>query len=224
MYGKNFRAVINDYRIREARRLMAAPDIVIPDGTEAIGVDVFFEAKMKSLKFPNTLKSVNESFARCYNLTSIDFGSSIETIEYCSFYDCTSLTRVQLPASLKTIGKYAFGRGTNLTEIVMLGSVPPVMKESYDWDDNMYFNQFNDETFLTAAVYVPTDAVDTYKAAPGWSEFKNIQITTGIKGVTLGENQALWYTLDGKLLPARPETPGLYIKRTASGTAKEVIR
>lgn len=199
-------------------------DIVIPDGTEAIGVDVFFEGKMKSLKFPNTLKSVNESFARCYNLTSVDFGSSIETIEYCSFYDCTSLTRVQLPASLKTLGKNAFGRRTNLTEIVMLGSVPPVMKESYDWDDNAYYNQFNDETFLNAAVYVPTDAVDTYKAAPGWSEFKNIQVTTGIKGVTLGENQVLWYTLDGKLLPTHPETPGLYIKRTASGTAKEVIR
>lgn len=44
VYGKNFRAFINDYRIREARRLMAAPDTADRLTLQTIGENVGFRS------------------------------------------------------------------------------------------------------------------------------------------------------------------------------------
>ena len=60
---------------------------------------------------------------------------------------------------------------------------------------------------------MPAGCVDKYKAADGWSSFKNIVDVTGIREIkneTKGNDR--WYSLDGRELKSQPTVKGIYIK------------
>ncbi len=73
-----------------------------------------------------------------------------------------SITNLSLPASLKSIGDYCF----NYTgEITLDAMTPPTLGSDVFWN--------------YAAIKVPEDAVDTYKAAEGWSTYKSQILSIG---------------------------------------------
>ena len=65
-------------------------------------------------------------------------------------------------------------------------------------------------------LYVPSSALESYLATPGWRDFPEIVgfDPDGIsnKEVQLPPSATAWYTLQGVRLPSRPSTPGLYIQ------------
>lgn len=74
---------------------------------------------------------------------------------------------------------------------------------------------------LEGFTIVPMTTTTTVKA--GYSG----EILTSIETVdrdTDTEDTAIYYTIDGKLLSGRPASPGLYLRRTARGTEKCLIR
>ena len=99
--------------------------LVIPDGIEIIGPDVFvsnnkfLRSNIKSVKFPDSLKKIeNNAFFRCIYLTDIQFGNGLECIEKNAFASCRGLEEIVLPDSLRVIESQAFADCSQLKNVV----------------------------------------------------------------------------------------------------------
>ena len=104
-----------------------------------------------------------------YLVTSIGSGAfSLNGVDYYSDSDpnlsIDCLTSVTLPVSINLINEYAFGDCPNLRFIKCNGSVPP----------SAYDDSFDDKVYQNTTLYVPRDAVEAYRYATGWKNFKNI--------------------------------------------------
>ena len=126
--------VVNDIFMVEknSRRLVSLkPDIkeapenmVIPEGIEVIGKDAFLSKRfqhnnIKSVKFPDSLKEIEEkAFSQCVDLTDIQFGNGLECIEKNAFSSCIGLEEIVLPDSLRVIESQAFASCSKLKNIV----------------------------------------------------------------------------------------------------------
>jgi hypothetical protein len=86
---------------------------------------------------------------------------SLTKIEKSAFAYCEKLRDITIPANETEIGEEAF-IGCYLTSVTSLNIVPPTIFElSFDYDED-------------PILYVPAESVEKYKAAEGWSKFKNI--------------------------------------------------
>lgn len=127
--------VVNDIFMVEknSRKLVSLkPDIkeapenmVIPEGIEIIGSDIFVSknkfqcSNIKSVKFPDSLKKIeNNAFFRCTNLTDIQFGNGLECIGKIAFASCRELEEIVLPDSLRVIESQAFMDCSKLKNVV----------------------------------------------------------------------------------------------------------
>ena len=98
-------------------------DLVIPEGVNIIEEFAFYQANFSSVKFPSTLKEINrdafggnsfncdivlpeglqvigeDAFRHCNNITSIEFPSTIQTIQGAAFFDCFYISHIVCKAS-----------------------------------------------------------------------------------------------------------------------------
>lgn len=118
---------------------------------------------LSSITLNNATKSIgNYAFGRCSGLTSVSLGK-VETIGGQAFSGCSSLTAVTIPNTVTSIGKAAFYGCTSLLKITLESSTPPTIDSS--GDDGSFYNTNN------CHIFVPCDAVDTYKTA--WPEYSD---------------------------------------------------
>ena len=102
----------------------APENMVIPEGIEIIGKDAFLSNRfqhnnIKSVKFPDSLKKIEEeAFSQCVDLTDIQFGNGLEYIEKNAFSSCRELEEIVLPDSLRVIESRAFADCSKLKNIV----------------------------------------------------------------------------------------------------------
>lgn len=125
-------------------------------------------------------------FQECTTLIKVTIPSSVTQIGHSSFYNntnltkfnsstngelfipngvtilqpyvfqyCTGFTSAIFPSTITQIGNYCFADTTNLTTITLLATTPPTLGSS-------------NFAYVTA-IYVPSESVETYKAASGWS-------------------------------------------------------
>ena len=81
----------------------------IPEGTEVIGVSAFELAPFSSVEFPSSVHTLEESaFSQCTKLTNVTLPDSIVTIGNGAFSLCNSLEKITVGSGVKTIGKNAF--------------------------------------------------------------------------------------------------------------------
>ena len=81
----------------------------IPNGVETVAMGAFGNAKITSIKFPSSIKFINEdAFMNCRGLISINFPSSLEEIGSEAFDSCLNLTTVTIPSSVTYIGGKTF--------------------------------------------------------------------------------------------------------------------
>ena len=91
-------------------------------------------------------------------MVSIRLPESLTTISDGAFLGCSSLTKIVIPASVTNIGSWAFANCGKLRSIVCAGKEPPTVGDN--------FIAYSGD--LT--IYVPSEAVDTYKHASGWRD------------------------------------------------------
>ena len=112
---------------------------------------------------PNSVTSIGgDAFYCCRALTNIDIPNSVTSIGDRAFAGCSSLTSITIPNSVTTIGWEAFSGCNGLTEIYSLPLTPPTI-------DSFTFNGCYEAT-----LYVPYNALDSYKVADYWKNFTNI--------------------------------------------------
>ena len=91
----------------------------VKDGVAIIGDRAFFDAKLRTVTLPDSLRAIGQSaFAGCKNLTGIALPEGLEVIKETAFRDCESLAELTLPSTLLEVGARAFGPG--LKRLVIL--------------------------------------------------------------------------------------------------------
>ena len=143
----------------------ALTSIDLPDGVTTTGNGTFANCNsLKSITLPDGVTTIGYSaFYNCPALTSIDLPEGVTTIGNQAFYNCSALTSIDLPEGLTRILDYAFQSCTSLTTVTCQATGVP----------NLGVDAFKDCSRL-ANIYVPAGSVDGYKAATGWSDYKNI--------------------------------------------------
>ncbi len=139
-------------------------NIVIPDNVTTIGYQVFYESGLTSIVIPDKVTTLGSyAFYNCYQLADVKIGNGIETIPSTCFFNCISLKSIEIGSGIKSIGDQAFQRCSSLTDVYCRALTPPACGE----------NAFS-EVNSTINLYVPTESVDSYRAADGWKDFTNI--------------------------------------------------
>ena len=152
-------------------------NLIIPNSVTSIGYSAFSGCSgLTSITIPNSVTSIgNYAFANCSGLTSVTIPNSVTSIGDFAFYKCTSLTSITIGSEIKYINSYAFASCPELTDVTCYAENVPTT----------YSNAFYDTHIENATLHVPASAVNAYKAADPWKNFKNIieANPTGIKAI-----------------------------------------
>lgn len=142
-------------------------NITIPNGVTKIGDSAFWGcSKLTQIVIPNSVKTIGSSFIRdCTGLKNATFEEpcSITNING-MFLGCMSLEYLEVPSSVTNVG-WAFSNCTQLTTIRMKSTTPPRIQS-----DSLDANR----TPSLTTIEVPTEAVETYKAATNWSVYADL--------------------------------------------------
>lgn len=141
----------------------------------------------------------------------------MKTIDTSAFTHATHLQTVAIPEGVTNIGMTPFILCPSLTEITCLATTPPTL--------HMMAFSYLAQTDIT--LYVPDEAVETYKVTPTWKDFKvqplsatEISLTPALPASLRLEGSNYWYTLDGRRLDGKPAQHGIYV----FGGCKVVIK
>lgn len=136
---------------------------------DSIGNNTFQNCKaLTSVSLPTTTTIGYGAFQYCIALTSVSLPAT-ESIEDGAFGGCDALTNVSLPA-LTSIGERAF-YGCKLLADIYVGKEPAM----YIDDEIEASNPpFENVTYVTATLHVPSGCASAYKSADFWSDFKFI--------------------------------------------------
>ena len=93
------------------------------------------------------------------SITSLTIGNHPTSIGSGMFQNCKKLTTLVIPSNISSINGSAFYGCSGLTSITVHSTTPPTLGSSA-------FDNTND-----CPIYVPSESVDTYKAASGWSSY-----------------------------------------------------
>lgn len=139
-------------------------DIVIPEKITVDGVEYpvtsianyAFEScsSLTSVAMPSVTSIGIQAFSSCSDLTSVSM-PSVTSIGDEAFYSCP-ITHLSLPATLTSIGNSCF---TVTREITLAATTPAGLGTGAFWK--------------YAVIRVPESAVDDYRTAAGWSNYKD---------------------------------------------------
>jgi len=182
-------------------------EVVLPDNVKSIGASAFTECSdLVSVSFPRNFSSIRRgTFNGCTSLQSVTFPEYLDTIGGNAFAKCTSLKRVDLPASLTMLENGVFQRCENLSDVYCRAMTPP--------------NTFGLAVFRyispEATLHVPNEALQAYKEAVRWAEFKYIvpieEDTDAIMVQKSEPDTHLLFDLQGRPVKDTP-THGIYVK------------
>lgn len=120
---------------------------------------------MSAITVPDTLEVIDtHAFYHNYRLATFPYASSLTRIGDFAFSFCHSLTSATIPSGVTSIGQWAFEDCTGLTSVTMEDSTPPTL------GNYAFYNQYGTEQ-LNITIYVPANAVETYKQATNWSDY-----------------------------------------------------
>ena len=118
---------------------------------------------------------------------TVTIGDGVKTIYKEAFSKCENLETLRIGARVKTIEEYAFSNCFQLLKVYSDNVTPPTM-------------EYNTFSSYHGTLYVPTEAVSTYKRTKYWKEFWEILDfgPSSIHGITVNdENETDYYDLNG---------------------------
>lgn len=141
--------------------------------TGIAGQAFYYCDSLESLTLPSTLQTIgDDAFSDCSVLTGVDIPEGVTNIGERAFAWC-GLQSVTLPSTLQSIGGEAFW-DCPLTDVHCHALVPPVMLAGEASEMMSEAGAFDEDTYATATLYVPSEAVGNYQAAQYWEKFLNI--------------------------------------------------
>ena len=195
--------------------------VTIGESATTIGDYAFFEChNLTDVTIPDSVTTIGEcAFLVCESLTSITIPDSVTTIGNSAFCCCTHLESVTIGDSVTTIGDYAFSDCDSLTSVYCEAITPPILV-----GDMVFFDNAD-----SRKIYVPTESIDAYKTAEGWSDYADDIVAYDFdKGEVVPDtpmNNEIWYTSDdGQIIePSRANVFGANVISNTYENDKGVI-
>ena len=140
--------------------------VALPSTIEEISYSLFCDCiSLHAVNVPEGVSFIDHNaFSGCAELENIELPQGLECIGMSAFRDCSSLRSVVLHANLRDVGSGTFA-DCPLEDIYCQGAVPPAIEEG----------TFDEGTYGTAVLHVPSDAAESYQAAQWWSQFQNVE-------------------------------------------------
>ena len=157
--------------------------VVIPDGTEQIGITLKGNTSLKRVVIPDSVTEIGTSaFEGRTGLTSIDIPNSVKKIGWSAFRECTGLKSIVIGNSVTEIGYNAFQRCTGLKSITIPGSVTEIEGSA-----------FMGCTGLTSIVIQEANSAMTIdeRAFLECQGLKEVTVLSPVKKLVLKDNNAL---------------------------------
>ena len=164
---------------------MTLTSVTIPNSVTTIGENAFNGCDLYGISLPGTLINLgdgafkycqnlqdvnipvgyvpNECFSHCPNLKDVDFSFNTTTIDFGAFSSCYSLESIEIPSAIESINYEAFKNCENLASVYVHATTPPTLR-----NDSFDGTPIADGT---GTIYVPSESVNAYKAASGWSTY-----------------------------------------------------
>ena len=158
--------------------------ITIPDSVTSLGDYAFSDcSSLKSIIIPNSVTEIGDwAFGGCDSLANVTIGDGVTAIGDWAFGGCDSLASITIPDSVTSIGESAFNSCSSLASVTIGNSVTSIGGAAFvdcsrlasvycrptipPTGDNYMFD-YN----ARLKIYVPTESVEAYKAAYGWSDY-----------------------------------------------------
>lgn len=135
--------------------------INLPDSLERIDGAAFTNCtELENITIPPNAKVGAYIFQGCSKLSNVTISNGVTELGESSFSMCSSLPSITLPNSITKIGNYLFSNCTNLSNVIVEAVTPPTIG----------YNVFSN-THSSLVIQVPSESVNTYKSATGWSTY-----------------------------------------------------
>lgn len=158
--------------------------LTLPEHLAKIEAGVFYNCSgfNGTLTLPDMLTAIEkEAFRNCSNFTgSLCIPQRVTRIEFIAFKNCLGFNKLELlEGNLTRIGPGAFGNCENISgELVVPLSIDIIREfafdgcsiKSFQFPHTTPLHYFYDILPSEAIVKVPSEAVNTYKAAEGWRD------------------------------------------------------
>ena len=159
---------------------------VIPEGVTGIADHAFvYCISLTSIDIPSGVTSIGDgAFYGCSSLASVDIPEGVTSIGACAFSDCTSLASVDIPFGVTSIEGCVFEDCSSLATVICRAEkVPwydyvPVIRENAENESEQQLMRvigtFSNVPLDKATLYVPSSAINAYKAERPWKDFGTI--------------------------------------------------
>ena len=129
-------------------------NVIIPNSVTSIGACAFQSSNINSINLSNQIAIIdNYTFNSCDLLTSINIPNNVVT-------GSERLNNVVIGDGITSIGNTSFAGCSSLTSVTIQAISPPTLGSSVFAG-----------TSQNLVIYVPSESVDTYKEASGWSDY-----------------------------------------------------
>lgn len=139
-------------------------NVILPKNCTIRGSKSFEWSSASTLSFGSGTQildgdDINNAFGFC-NISNIDLNGVTQIGKY-AFYNAKGFTSITVPSSVSSIEYAAFQNCSGLTSITVHSATPPTISlKVFDNTNN-------------CPIYVPSESVNAYKAASGWSNYKS---------------------------------------------------
>lgn len=141
-------------------------ELNLPEGLVELADNAFADNEFTTINFPSSLKTIeHNAFSNNWRLTGgVKFQEGLISIGKEAFLNCSTIEYVELPSSLQTIQDGGFNACYAINKIISKSVEPPIVHS------NVFVGVAKDDFILE----VPENAVVRYKADPVWGEFRKI--------------------------------------------------
>ena len=143
-------------------------EIVLPEGLERIENAFYQNGALRRMNIPSTVTFFEASFTGCNSLECIVVPDCVTEVWRAALAGA-GFKSVTLPAGITSIGYEAFIYSNFLSGVFVNAVTPPVLDETA-FQTTPYYNYYENTT-----IFVPEGSVSAYRAADGWSNFKEIR-------------------------------------------------
>ena len=153
--------------------------VVLSEGLTSIGDYAFYGCyDLANINFPNSMTDIGDyAFYRCFPLKSVVIPDNVTSVGNCAFYSCSDLEFLTIGSGVQTFGWNVFENTYALKTVICKIVEVPYVQFS-----------FSGTVFADAALYVPAESIEAYKADYTWGRFGTIlpldQAPSGVENVT----------------------------------------